>query len=117
MLKVKFGTAESKLKKHIGTDHSFCAQRRSDRAEKRNLLSAVPQFTFSSHAIYFQHFSYYQHRSTPTGEPFIAVSFHATCICSETGFTIFCSHFQLGPLENAPGSADAGAELQIWKWW
>ena len=65
MLKVKFGTAESKLKKHIGTDHSFCAQRRSDRAEKRNLLSAVPQFTFSSHAIYFQHFPYYQHRSTP----------------------------------------------------
>ena len=66
MLKVKFGTAESKLKKHIGTNHSFCAQRRSDHAEKRNLLSAVPQFTFSSHAIYFQHFSYYQHRSTPT---------------------------------------------------
>ena len=50
MLKVKFGTAESKLKKHIGTDHSFCAQRHSDLAEKQNLLSAVPQFTFSSHA-------------------------------------------------------------------
>ena len=66
MLKVKFGTAESKLKKHIGTHHSFCAQRQSDLAEKRNLLSAVPQFTFSSHAIYFQHFPDYQHRSTPT---------------------------------------------------
>ena len=66
MLKVKFGTAESKLKKHIGTHHSFCAQRQSDLAEKRNLLSAVPQFTFSSHAIYFQHFPYYQHGSTPT---------------------------------------------------
>ena len=65
MLKVKFGTAESKLKKHIGTDHSFCAQRRSDHAEKQNLLSAVPQFTFSIHAIYFQQFLYYQHRLTP----------------------------------------------------
>ena len=66
MLKVNCGTAESKLRKHIGTDHSFCAQRQSDPAEKQNLLSAVPQFTFSSYAIYFQRFPYYQHRSAPS---------------------------------------------------
>ena len=54
MLKVSFrhaeskiGTDERKLKNHIGTDHSFCAQRQSDLAEKLNLLSAVTQFTFS----------------------------------------------------------------------
>ena len=47
MLKVNFGTAESKLKKHIGTNHSLGAEIQSDLSEKRNLLSAVPQFTFS----------------------------------------------------------------------
>ena len=73
MLKVNFGTVESKLtyfssisgniwmvesklERHIGTDHRFCAQRKSDLAEKQNLLLAVPQFTLGIHAIHFQHF-------------------------------------------------------------
>ena len=66
MLKVNFGTAESKLKEHIGTDHSICVQRLCDLAEKQNLLSAVLQFTFSSPAIHYQHFPYSPHRSAPS---------------------------------------------------
>ena len=54
MLKVKFGTAESKLKKHIGTDHTsvlrdevIVQKSKIYFQQCRNSLSAVMQFTFS----------------------------------------------------------------------
>ena len=65
MLKVNFGTAESKLMKHIGTDHSICAQRGSYLAKQQNLLPVMRQFPFSIREIPFRHFPDSQHRSTP----------------------------------------------------